>query len=66
MTPQQKAEELMCKMSDPMGTSKQRALIAIDEMIEQNGELYLKGIAKEYYLKKNSELFEVKTEIEKI
>lgn len=45
---------------------KQCALIAVDEMIKQNGELYLNGIDKDYYTKKNSELFELKSEIEKL
>ena len=45
---------------------KQCALIAVDELIIQNGELYLKGINDEYYRKVNGYLFEVKQEIEKL
>ena len=44
--------------------SKQCALIAVDEMIIQNGELYLNGLDGIYYREKNSYLFEVKQEIE--
>jgi len=32
-------------------------------MIIQNGELYLLGIAKDYYIKKNAYLFDVKKEL---
>ena len=44
--------------------AKQCALIAVDEMIIQNGELYLNGLDGIYYREKNSYLFEVKQEIE--
>ena len=46
-----------------IGDAKQCALICVDELIEQNGELYLMGIGKDFYPKKNSELFKVKEEI---
>jgi len=46
---------------------KQCALIAVDEMIEQNGELYLSGhLDRDVYTKRNGELFEIKSEIEKL
>lgn len=40
------------------------AIVAIDEMIIQNGELYLKGFVRDYYNKKNAFLFQVKKELE--
>ena len=43
--------------------AKQCALIAVDEMIIQNGELYLLGLAKDYYTEKNAYLFNVKSEL---
>ena len=46
--------------------SKQCALIAVDEMIVQNGELYLNGLDGDYYKEKNSFLFAVKQEIENL
>lgn len=50
--------------------SKRCALIAVDEMIIQNGELYLIGVNDEkllnYYRVTNSFLFQVKEEIEKL
>ncbi len=45
------------------------ALVAVDEMIVQNGEIYLcltGEDANKYYREKNSYLFEVKEEIEKL
>lgn len=46
--------------------AKKCALIAVDEMIIQNGELYLNGLNNDYYKAKNAFLFEVKQEIEKL
>ena len=79
MTPKEKAKELVWKyyhqiehtMSNEYSDkcwelSKQCALIAVDEMIIQNGELYLNGLDGIYYREKNSYLFEVKQEIEKL
>jgi hypothetical protein len=45
------------------GQAKKSALLCVDEMIKQNGDLYLKGINESYYKKTNSYLFEVKQEI---
>ena len=42
------------------------ALIAVEEMIIQNGELYLNGLDGDYYREKNNFLFEIKNEIEKL
>lgn len=77
MTPKEKALDLVRSFYEvypvngneygmEWGMAKQCALIAVDEMIIQNGELYLKGIAKEYYAQKNAYLFEVKIEIENL
>ena len=44
--------------------AKQCAIICVDELIEQNGELYLNGIGTDYYKKVNSYLFDLKKEIE--
>ena len=47
--------------------AKQCALIAVDEMIVQNGELYLNQLGEkaiQFYKKNNHFLFEVKKEIE--
>ncbi len=46
--------------------AKTCALRCVNEMIEQNGELFLHGITLEYYKEKNAFLFDVKTEIEKL
>jgi hypothetical protein len=49
--------------------AKQCALIAVDEMIMQNGELFLLPLQAEiieHYKKTNSYLFEVKEEINKL
>lgn len=46
--------------------AKQCALIAVDEMIVQNGELYLLGLAKDYYIEKNAYLFDVKSELQSL
>lgn len=48
----------------PLYVAKKLALICVNEMIEQNGELFLQGINLEYYTKANAFLFEIKTEIE--
>jgi hypothetical protein len=77
MTPKEKAKELYNKFLNPSGdtylygmleheSAKECALIAVDEMIIQNGELYLNGLDKIYYREKNSYLFEVKQEIENL
>lgn len=50
--------------SDEIHIAKQCALICVNKMIEQNGELFLQGINLEYYTKANAFLFEIKTEIE--
>jgi hypothetical protein len=78
-TPQEKAEELFDKfylLKDEKGLcilnefiAKQCALIAVDEMIQQNGELYLLSLGEktiEYYKKQNAFLFDVKSEIKKL
>lgn len=77
--PQDKAKQLVDKMYSIVDTrglsmmsednAKQCALIAVDALIEQNGELYLFKSCENtmnYYRQKNAELFEVKTEIEKL
>ena len=77
MTPKEKAQELVQRFTKiesfhihervifmPLPEAKQCALIAVDEMIIQNGELYLNGLDGIYYREKNSYLFEVKQEIE--
>lgn len=49
--------------------AKQCALMEVNALIEQNGELYLFKSCENtmnYYRQKNAELFELKTEIEKI
>lgn len=49
--------------------AKQCALIVVDEMIVQNGDIYLAMLGdktNDYYVKMNSYLFEVKQEIEKL
>lgn len=78
MTPKEKAEELVKKMylvhsnsasKITMYFAKECALIAVDEMIVQNGELYLNSLGEKtiiFYREKNSYLFEVKSEIEKL
>ena len=51
------------------GQAKECALIAVDEMIVQNGDIYLAMLgdkANDYYGKMNGYLFEVKQEIEKL
>lgn len=57
-----------CQILDSI--AKQCALIAVDELIKQNGELYLIGVSDEklltHYRITNSFLFEVKQEIEKL
>ena len=69
MTPKEKAKQLIelftfsCRECDNYKIS---ALIAVDEMIIQNGELYLNGLDGIYYREKNSYLFEVKQEIENL
>ena len=76
MTPIEKAKELLDKMEniafkhDCFGAeypvAKECALIAVDELIIQNGELYLNGLNGVYYTKKNNFLFELKQEIKKL
>jgi len=51
---------------DEIYLAKKCALVAVDEMIELNGELWLLGMAKDLYVKHNSYLFELKEEIEKL
>jgi hypothetical protein len=74
MTPKEKAEELFDMMLYNNGdeyhhcwdyVAKNCALIAVEEMIIQNGELYLNGLDGNYR-EKNNFLFEVKNEIEKL
>jgi hypothetical protein len=79
MTPKEKALELYWKYYNriehtlseeysehEMFVVEQCALIAVNEMIIQNGELFLNGLDNDYYKKKNAFLFEVKQEIEKL
>jgi len=79
MTPKEKAKELVekyfntCHKSSDLELSwkvcKKCALIAVDEMIIQNGELYLNSLGDKtinFYKEKNDYLFEVKKEIEKL
>lgn len=69
LTVKEKAKELYYKFTiyAPLHIyNKQCALIAVDELIIQNGELYLFGLDSEYYREKNNYLFEVKKEIEKL
>jgi len=70
MTAKEKAKELYFKMHSQehiiSKEAKQCAIIAVDEMIIQNGELYLNGLDGIYYREKNSYLFEVKQEIENL
>jgi hypothetical protein len=73
MTPKEKAIEIYTKMYNEVYASygtdflaKQCALIAVNEMIIQNGELFLNGLNGDYYRKKNAFLFEVKQELEKL
>ncbi len=71
MNAKQKAIEIFDKyysLNIPltMNDAKQCALICVNEMIEQNGELFLHGITLEYYKEKNAFLFEIKTEIENL
>ena len=73
MTPKEKAKELIAKFSavglQQRSEGVQCALIAVDEMIIQNGEIYLMQFgekAVDFYRLKNNYLFEVKQEIEKL
>lgn len=76
MTKQEKAKELIEKYVNllPLGNNiykiaKQCAIIDVNDMIEQNGEMYLSlngKKVKEYYEKKKSYLFELKQEIENL
>lgn len=73
MTPKEKAIEIYTKMYNEVYASygtdflaKQCALIAVNEIIIQNGELFLNGLDGDYYKKKNAFLFEVKQELEKL
>ena len=49
-----------------VAVAKKYALIAVDEMIIQNGELYLLGLAQDYYIEKNAYLFDVKSELQSL
>jgi hypothetical protein len=66
----EKAKELIEKFFDigliSYSKSKQCALIQINALIIQNGELYLNGLDGTYYRQKNRYLFDVKSEIEKL
>ena len=75
MTPKKKADEILKRMYAVHSNSasditfyfaKQCALIAVDEMIIQNGELYLLGLVKDYYIEKNAYLFNVKSELQSL
>jgi hypothetical protein len=78
MNAKEKAKELITTFryalshkDAPLGMHKdniaiQCALIAVDEMIIQNGELYLLGLAKNYYIEKNAYLFDVKSELQSL
>jgi hypothetical protein len=77
MDAQEKAKELTLKFHEgdllfddlSWNQAKQCALIAVDEMIMQNGELFLLPLQAEiieHYKKTNSYLFEVKDEINKL
>lgn len=72
MNAKEKAKEMYDKMlnSDIMNMTKycakQCALIAVDEMIILNGELYLLGVAKDYYIGNNAYLFDVKSELQSL
>ena len=73
MTPKEKAKDLVHKIKWNTLTThrvaKQCALIAVDEMIIQNGEIYLNSLGDKaicFYKAKNAYLFEVKTEIKKL
>jgi len=73
MTPQEKSKELVNKYlqvyDGRVAQAKMGALIAVNEMIQQNGEIYLKDFGKksvDFYKKKNAYLFEVKEEIKKL
>jgi len=70
LTPKEKAQELVEKfrISKAITESyaKQCSLIAVDEMIEQNGDFYLNSLGDKtiaFYKAKNVYLFEVKQEI---
>lgn len=72
-TPKEKAEELVEKIIGSTLVTYYEAticaIIAVDEMIIQNGELYLASFSKEvndFYLKKNNELFQIKQEIQSL
>ena len=78
MTPaKEKAEALVLKMLRIHNNidwfhkdlAKKCALITVDEMIMQNGDIYLNSFVSDvitFYKQKNAYLFEVKQEIEKI
>ena len=76
-TPKEKAIEMVKNISpflpyytkkDNLSKSKQIAIICIDEQIKRNGEYYLENKESKidylYYCKVNSELFQIKEEIE--
>ena len=75
MSAKEKAKEIFSKMElriDGEGwyeSAKECAIIAVDEMIIQNGDLYLNSLGDKtvaYYKAKNAYLFDVKSEIEKL
>jgi hypothetical protein len=47
-------------------TAKKCAIFSVDQLIIQNGELYLVQLDGTYYREKNNFLFKVKSEIEKL
>lgn len=69
---QQKAKELVCSYmfdrtdGNTFLIAKKCALIHINGLIIQNGELYLNGLDGKYYRDKNSYLFELKQAITEI
>ena len=69
MDAKEKAEKLFITMLSYVSRNeaKQCALIAVDELIIQNGDAALLcKINYDYYVKVNSYLFEVKQELEKL
>ncbi len=80
VTAKQEAKRIFDKMYsviDPLGkysmchdTAKQCAMILVEDRIKQNGELYLNSFGSKimiaYYTIRNSYLFELKQELEKL
>jgi|SanBayMetagenome_1026888.scaffolds.fasta_scaffold52443_2 hypothetical protein len=54
------------RCGNTVAVAKKYSLIAVDEMIIQNGELYLLGLVKDYYIEKNAYLFNVKSELQSL